>query len=162
MTAGHRYSLLARDNLTQSIQMQLSLKGKTFSHVFLHFWNLEEILNIVKIRWSSQLMYFRNYLLGKLWSGKCLKSPLSEDSSKNSMENGPKHFWDLNHSTFRIFFDWYESNWVSKKCLLVICKIFWLFVNTLTTGHKFSLLNRDKLTQPIQMQLSKKQNAFSE
>ena len=28
-------------------------------------------------------------------------------------------------------------------------------------GHKFSLLNRDKLTQPIQMQLSKKKKAFS-
>ena len=36
-----------------------------------------------------------------------------------------------------------------------------LFVNTLTAGHKFSLLIRDKLTQPIHMQLSKKQKAFS-
>ena len=46
--------------------------------------------------------------------------------------------------------------------LLVICKIFCLFVNTLTTGHKFTLLTREQLTQPIQMQLSKKQNAFSQ
>ena len=37
-----------------------------------------------------------------------------------------------------------------------------LFVNRLAAGHKFSLLNRDKLRQPIQMQLSKKQKAFSQ
>ena len=34
MTAGHKYSILNKDNLTQSIQMQLSLKGKNFSHFF--------------------------------------------------------------------------------------------------------------------------------
>ena len=43
-----------------------------------------------------------------------------------------------------------------KKSLLVISKILSLSVNTLTADHKFSLLNRDKLTQAIQMQLSKK------
>ena len=52
-----------------------------------------------------------------------------------------------------------KLNW--KKFLLAICKIFGLFVTTLTAGYKFSLLKRDKLTQPIQMQLSKKQKAFS-
>ena len=50
----------------------------------------------------------------------------------------------------------------AKKALLVICKILQLFVNILTASHKFSLLNRDKLTQPIQMQLSKKEKVFSE
>ena len=43
-----------------------------------------------------------------------------------------------------------------KKSLLVICKIFGLFVNTLTANCKDSLFNRDNLRQPIQMQLSKK------
>ena len=33
-------------------------------------------------------------------------------------------------------------------------------MNTFTTDDKYSLLNRDKLTQPIQMQLSPKQKAF--
>ena len=37
-----------------------------------------------------------------------------------------------------------------------------MFVNTLIAGHKFSLLDRENLMQPIQMQLSKKQKAFSE
>ena len=34
--------------------------------------------------------------------------------------------------------------------------------NTVTAVYKYSLLNRDNLTQPIQMQLSKKQKNFSE
>ena len=49
-----------------------------------------------------------------------------------------------------------------KKFLLVICKISRLFPNTLSADGKYSLLNRDNLTQPIQMQLSRKQKTFSE
>ena len=49
-----------------------------------------------------------------------------------------------------------------KKFLLVICKISRLFPNTLSADGKYSLLNRDNLTQPIQMQLSGKQKTFSE
>ena len=37
-----------------------------------------------------------------------------------------------------------------------------LFVNTLTADDKYSLLNRDSLTQPIQMHLSQKQISFCE
>ena len=37
-----------------------------------------------------------------------------------------------------------------------------MFVNTLTADDKYSLLNRDKLTQPIRMPLSPKHMAFSE
>ena len=49
-----------------------------------------------------------------------------------------------------------------KKSLLVICKISRLFPNTLSADGKYSLLNRDNLTQPIQMQVSRKQKTFSE
>ena len=49
-----------------------------------------------------------------------------------------------------------------KKSLLVTCKISRLFPNTLSADGKYSLLNRDNLTQPIQMQLSRKQKTFSE
>ena len=40
--------------------------------------------------------------------------------------------------------------------MFVICKILRLFVKTLTADDKYSLPNGDNLTQPIQMQLSKK------
>ena len=44
-----------------------------------------------------------------------------------------------------------------KKFVLVIWKMLRLFVNTLTADDKYSLLNRDNLTQPIQLQLPQKQ-----
>ena len=42
MTAGQKYSLLNRENLTPPTQMQLSLKGKKFSQFFFAFskWRL--------------------------------------------------------------------------------------------------------------------------
>ena len=43
----------------------------------------------------------------------------------------------------------------------MIHKILRLFVNTLTVDDKHYLLNRDNLTQPIQIQLSQKQKTFS-
>ena len=46
--------------------------------------------------------------------------------------------------------------------MLVLCTILKLFVNTLTADDKYSLLNRDNLTQPIHMQLSQKEKTFSE
>ena len=59
----------------------------------------------------------------------------------------------------------YWSLWMQltcKKSLLVTCKISRLFPNTLSADGKYSLLNRDNLTQPIQMQLSGKQKCFSD
>ena len=44
----------------------------------------------------------------------------------------------------------------------MIHKILTLFLNTLTVDEKHYLLNRDNLTQPIQMQLYKKQKSFAE
>ena len=49
-----------------------------------------------------------------------------------------------------------------KKSLLLTCKISRLFPNTLSVDGKYSLLNKDNLTQPIQMQVSRKQKTFSE
>ena len=44
----------------------------------------------------------------------------------------------------------------------MIHKILRLFVNTLTVNDKHYLLNRDNLTQTIQIQLSQKQKTFFE
>ena len=46
--------------------------------------------------------------------------------------------------------------------MLVLCKILRLFVNGLSSDDKYSLLNRNNLTEPIQTLLSQKQNSFSE
>ena len=49
-----------------------------------------------------------------------------------------------------------------EKVVLVINKILRLFGNTLVVDDKLYLLNRDNLTQPIQMQLYQHQKTFSE
>ena len=65
------------------------------------------------------------------------------------------------HNLYHIYWSlWRQLTF--KNSLLVICKISRLFPNTLSTDGKYSLLNRDNLTQPIQMQLSGKQKTFSE
>ena len=48
-----------------------------------------------------------------------------------------------------------------KESLLVIHKIIRLFVNTFSADDKHYVLNRDILTQPIQIQLSQNQKVFS-
>ena len=58
-------------------------------------------------------------------------------------------YWSLS-----TYFSW-------KMSILVLCKILGLFANTLTDYDKYPLLNRDNLTQPIQILLSKKQKIFS-
>ena len=55
---------------------------------------------------------------------------------------------------------WRVLTW--EKSLLVTCKMSRLFPNTLSAGGKYSLLNRDNLTEPIQMQVSRKQKTFSQ
>ena len=49
-----------------------------------------------------------------------------------------------------------------QNSLLVTWKISTLFPNTLSANGKYTLLNRDNLMEPIQMQLSRKQKTFSE
>ena len=46
MTLDEKHYLLTGDNLTQTIQIQLSEKQKTFLNFFLHFQNLYYIVNI--------------------------------------------------------------------------------------------------------------------
>ena len=41
-------------------------------------------------------------------------------------------------------------------------KVLIMFFNILTADDKYSVLNRDSLRQPIQMQLSQKQKTFSQ
>ena len=66
----------------------------------------------------------------------------------------PHHLYHIYWSLCRIL------NW--RKPLLVICKVLTMFVNIFTADDKYSLLNRDDLRQPIQMQLPQKEKTFSE
>ena len=65
----------------------------------------------------------------------------------------------------QLLYHFYWSQFRQYSCkmsLLVMCKIWRLFIKTVSADGKYSLFNRDNLTQPIQMQLSRKQKTFSE
>ena len=70
-----------------------------------------------------------------------------------------KYCSNLNDSTFSIFIDHWEGNDLLKVSISDT-KNLRLFVNTLTADQKYSLLNRDSLTQPTQMQLSQNEKIF--
>ena len=97
-------------------------------------------------------MYFQNYWLQQTCLNKCLKSAVSLYPSTSNNVNRPKNFSNRNDVTFSIFIVNCAVNWVWK--------VLTLFVNTFTADDKYSLLDRDNLTQPFQMQLSQKKNFF--
>ena len=55
-------------------------------------------------------MYFQKYGLQKRGLDNCLKSFLSDDPSRSNMVNKPKHYCNLNDSTFTIFIYHCEDN----------------------------------------------------
>ena len=103
----------------------------------------------------------------KLWT---LKNLVTSTSKKCRLRGSfEKQHGKRTHTLLK--FAWknlyhiYWSLWrqlTCKKSLLVICKISILFPNSLSAHGKYSLFNRDNLTQPIQMQLSRKQKSFSD
>ena len=87
----------------------------------------------------------------------CFKGSLSKQDRKLA-QTLLKFIWQ---HLYHIFW-WLWRELTFKKSLLVTYKTSRLFPNTLNADGKYSLLNRDNLTQPIQMQLSRKQKTFSE
>ena len=78
LTADDKCFLLNRDNLRHPIQMQLSDKQKKIINFFRIFWNLNEILNILKKRTKLIADLFSKLRTLKTFLNKCLKSPVSE------------------------------------------------------------------------------------
>ena len=87
------------------------------------------------------------------------KSLVSEELSTSNMINVPKKCWNLRHSTFIIFLDYFQVSWIGKS-LSYWSKILLLLVNPLAADEKYPVLNRDNLVIPIQKQLSQKQKNF--
>ena len=128
----------------------------------MHFWNLDEILDILKKNLTLTDFVFPIIRTLKTWWDKYQKNLVLEDPLTSNILNVPKHCRNLHRSTFIIFNDHCQENWVGKKFLLLTCKILGFHVNTLSTDEKYSFLNRDNLMIPIQMQLSQKQKTFSQ
>ena len=101
-------------------------------------------------------MYFWTYGLRKTWLDKSLKSLVSEDPSTSKHgKRAEALLKSERHHLYSIYWSlWNQFRW--KRCLLVICKILGLFVNTLTAEDKFSLLNRDNLQEQLRCKYWKK------
>ena len=48
-----------------------------------------------------------------------------------------------------------------KKSLLLTCEMLGMLVNTMAADETYLILNRDNLTIPVQMKLSRKKKTFS-
>ena len=106
-------------------------------------------------------MYFWTCGLRKTWLDKCLKSSVSEDPLTSNTVNGPKHCLNLNDSDFTVFIDPSGSNSGWKNLSETYVKMLGLFIDPLTAGEKYSVLNRDNLLHDFQRQLSKETKTFS-
>ena len=161
LSADGKYSLVNRDNLTQPIQMQLSRKQKSFSDFFSAF---------LKSNWNFGCLKEKMTLIGDVFPKLQPPKNVVRSTSKKSRLRGSfekqhgKCAQTLLKCQGQLLYHIYWSHFRQlcfKKSLLVICKVSRLFRNTLSADGKYSLLNRDNLTQRIQMQLSRKQKTFS-
>ena len=128
----------------------------------MNFLNLVYILNI-----SKKKMTLIAQIFPKLRTSKNMVRSISKWSRfKGSFgKQHGKRAQTLLKFTWQHLYQIYWSLWMeltSKKSPLVTWNISRVFINTLNADCKYSLLNRDNLTQPIQMLVSRKQKTFSE
>ena len=120
---------------------------KYFVNFFLHFLNLESILNILKKKMSLIADVFLNlqtpkYVVREMSKKPCFRGPLDKWHGKRAetlLKSERQHLYQIYWSLWRIL--------ELKKSLWVICKVLGLFVNPLTANDKDSLLNRGNLLQ---------------
>ena len=114
LTANDKYPVRDCQNLSSPIQLQLSLNPKAFFILLFHFWNLNQILNILKKKMIVIATLFR-----KLQTVKDLVRPLfKKHHFRNSFDNQhvkeSQVVWNLPKCTFIIFFHHYGRPWFGK------------------------------------------------
>ena len=104
LTANDKYPVRDCENLSSPIQMQFSLKPKTFSGSFVPF--LESTSNFKHFEKENdrQVLYFGNYRLSKTWLDHSLKNILSEHPLTVNMLKGTKLLENQRERNFIIFF----------------------------------------------------------
>ena len=113
--------------------MQLCQKHKAFSRFFTAFLKSRLYFQYFDKKDDAHRLCNFEITHSESVVRKFVKDPVSENPSTSKMLNVPNHCWNLHHSTFIIFIDHCQVNWVGKSLLLT-----W------------------------QMQLSKKQKTFSQ
>ena len=144
LTANDKYSLLNRDNLTQPIQMQLSQKHELFQIFFSQLF--KSSLNFEYFQKKKMIL-----IADSFWKLQTPKNVV-RSTTKISRFWGPFEKQDGKRTQKLFKFEWQHLYHIylslrrqvrRRKPLLVIWKILGLFVNTVTTNDRYSLLNTD-------------------
>ena len=144
LTANDKYSLLNRDNLTQPIQMQLSQKHELFQIFFSQLF--KSSLNFEYFQKKKMIL-----IADSFWKLQTPKNVV-RSTTKISRFWGPFEKQDGKRTQKLLKFEWQHLYHIylslrrqvrRRKPLLVIWKILGLFVNTVTTNDRYSLLNTD-------------------
>ena len=161
LASDEKYPALNRDNLAIPIQMQLSQKQKNFSAYFAkslkskfnfeHFENKDDPHTF----FISKITYPENVVI-QISKKSHFRGPIDNQRSKRAQELLKSASHDLYHIHRSMSG---QLSW--KESLLVTCQILGLLVNILAADEKYPVPNRDNLKIPIQMQLSRREKAFS-
>ena len=162
LTANNKYPFREWENSSSLNQMQFSVKLKTFSGFPFHFWNLHQILNILKqqmivIASLLQKSQAVKDLFRPFSKKKCFRTPFESQHVKAS-QTLVNSTWEHFHHIFSSL--WENLTW--KISPLVICQILGIFRNTLTANDKYAFLDWENLPTPTQMQWSFKPKTFSD
>ena len=130
------------------------LKIKSFSNFLFQFWNLHQILNLLK----HKLIVIAN-AFPKLQTVKDLVGPLSKKCRFRTFFDiqHVKGFQTLVKFAWQHFHHIFSSLWeklIWKISPLVICEILGVFVNKLTVDDKYTVRDCANLPVPIQIELS--------
>ena len=97
LTADDKYYLRKREKILLPIQRQITKKKKSW-----FFCCISEIYIILWTFWKNRMPVIRERRKTSL--DKCLKNLVLEHHLTVNMRKGPKHSWNMHHSTFIIFF----------------------------------------------------------
>ena len=144
----------------QQLPTPLSQKKKIFFDFLLHFWNVQEIHNILKKQKSILIQILPKLLHPKKIFTLASKRSLIRTPFVNQRVNGFEAMPKLTpHHYFSIFPGIrYKLSW--KMSALVIFEIFRLFVNTFTPDDKYSRRNMQIFWQQLQTLLPQEKEIF--
>ena len=162
LATDEKYRVLKRDNLTIPIQIQLSHKQKTFSQIFAPFLKSRLFFKDFQLKADPD-----RFCIFEVTDSKIVVRSRSKRSRFRGCfekEYGKRTQAMLKSASENLYHIHWSLTWnfCSRNSLLLTCQILGLLVNTLAIDEKYPVLNRDNLNIPIQMQLSEKQETFSE
>ena len=156
-----KHPIVNRDNLTIPIKMQLFQNQKTLCQFLAEF--LKSSFNFKYFEEKGDTHRFciseikdSENVVREISKKFRFRGPFDKQHCKRTkalLKYGSQHLYRIQWSLPC------QLSW--KKFLLLTSKMLGLHVNTLAANEKYSVFNRDNLTIPIQIQLSKQQKTFS-